>query len=77
MDAEREKMEIDIEQLTRKAFNSIIREAAKQVIVEKVVYGIESLLKETIVEEANRLIREDSEIKDLLKERLKYWLINQ
>lgn len=70
-------MEIDIEQLTKEAFNRVIQEAAMKVIVEKLGYGIDSPVKETIVAEAERLIREDIEIKALLKERIKYWLSKQ
>ena len=70
-------MEINIEQLTKEAFDNIIREAAKQVIVMKIGCGVQTELKTTIEEEAARLLREDEEIKTLLKDRIKHWLKEQ
>ncbi len=70
-------MEINIEQLTKDAFDNIIREAAKQVIVTKIGCGIQTELKAAIEEESARLLREDDEIKTLLKDRLKHWLNEQ
>ncbi len=67
-------MEINIEELTKSAFSNIVKEAAKQVIVEHIGSGINSPNKRVIVKEAERLLREDKELNVLLKNRIKYWI---
>ncbi len=70
-------MEIDIEQLTKEAFNKLIRDAAKEVIATKLGCGIQSEMKMAIESEAARLLKEDDEIKKLLKDRIKHWITKQ
>ncbi len=69
--------QIDIEQLTKDALDNIIKEAARQVIVEKLGSGIQTPVKNVIEAEASRLLREDVEIKQLLKDRITHWLNEQ
>ena len=70
-------MEINIEQLTKEAFNKLVRDAAKEVIVTKLGCGIQSEMKTAIESESARLLREDDEIKQLLKDRIKHWITQQ
>ncbi len=70
-------MEINIEQLTKEAFNKLVRDAAKEIIVTKLGYGLQSEMKTAIESEAARLLREDDEIKQILKDRIKYWIKQQ
>jgi len=70
-------MEINIEQLTKDAFDKIIKDAAKQVIVHKLGCGIETEVKIVLKQRAEELLKNDPEINELLKERLKHWIEEQ
>lgn len=70
-------MNIDIERLTKEAFDKVIRDAAKEVIVQRLGCGIETEVKQVLRARAEELLRSDEEINLLLKERLKHWITEQ
>jgi len=70
-------MEINIEQITKDAFDKIIKDAAKQVIVQQLGCGIETEVKIVLKQRAEEILRNDPEINELLKERLKHWIEEQ
>ena len=70
-------MEINIEKLTEEAFDNIVKKAAMEVIQEKIGSGINSPTKEAIFAEAERLLREDTDVKKALKDRILHWIGEQ
>jgi hypothetical protein len=70
-------MNIDIERLTKEAFDNIIKEAAKDVIVAQLGHGIETEVKLVLKDRAEELLRGDEEINLLLKDRLRHWITQQ
>jgi len=70
-------MEINIEELAKKAFDDVVKEAAKQAIADKIGSGINSPVKEAIFGKAVSLVNEDEELKSLIKTRLKHWISRQ
>ena len=70
-------MEINIEKLTEEAFDNIVKKAAMEVIQEKIGCGINSPTKEAIFAEAERLLREDTDVKKAHKDRILHWIGEQ
>ena len=70
-------MEINIEQFVQDAFDQLIKDAAKEVIVTKLGYGVDSEVKAALRERAEELLRTDVELGELLKERLMHWISKQ
>lgn len=70
-------MEIDIEQLVSEAFDKLVKDAARQVIVTKLGCGIDTESKAALRKRAEELLRTDVELGKLLKERLVHWINKQ
>lgn len=65
------------ERLMADAFDEAIRRATREVIAEHVGSAIETDIKAAIKDEANRMLREDKELRDSIRERLIYWIAQQ
>jgi uncharacterized UPF0146 family protein len=70
-------MNVDIEKVVQDAFDNIVKEAAKNVIVTQLGCGIDTEVKQVLRQKAMDMLNTDEEIKKLLKERLIHWITNQ
>lgn len=65
------------ESIVESAFAEVARQAVRGVIADEVGSGIDTEVKEAIMEMAREMVRDDPEIKKLIRERLVYWIGRQ
>lgn len=67
----------ELETLVKSALDDVARQALRGVIQSHAGYGIDNEIKDMIKEEARRLLKEDQEIKNAVREALVYWIAKQ
>lgn len=56
------------------AFQNAVESAVKEVIAKNAGYGLESTVKDLIQKEAARIIKDDPEFSEMIRESLRYWI---
>lgn len=63
--------------LIEQVIEQVIRRAADGVITERYGSAVQSEVKDAIKQEASRLVREDAEIKEMIRNNLIHWIKQQ
>lgn len=56
------------------AFEEVARQAVRKVIADNVGYGLDSEVKDAIKAMAHEMVKNDPEIKELIRKRLIHWI---
>jgi hypothetical protein len=64
-------------QIIDDAFDSAVEKTVMQVVANKIGSGLDGDIKDAVIAEAHRIIKEDEQIRDSIRKRLIHWIGKQ